>query len=149
MGGDFEASASQQRGVDARAGARALSADPADHQLLACRWRSNRDQIAESPKSNQQKAGWNCCAIWAQKHWKNGKFYLMLLRLFLLLGIAGTDKRVTTKRLWRHTLIAKTKNCFARFYAGKIHLRPWIRRNLLTGRAAHSIFRAIPAFVEI
>ncbi|WP_373490915.1 lycopene beta-cyclase CrtY [Parasphingorhabdus sp.] len=137
-GGDFEAFWQANKGVDARAGARAALIQPITSYSLPMAVKT-AILIAEMPEINQNMLDTMLRDL-AQKHWKNGKFYRMLCA-FLFLG-ADPDKRYKTLQ---HTY-SKDEGLLARFYAGKSTRMD--QANLLTGRPPISISRAIPLLLK-
>ena len=137
-GGDFEAFWAANRGVDARAGARAALIQPITSYSLPMAVKT-AILIAEMPEISQAKLD-KMLRNLARKHWKNGKFYRMLCA-FLFLG-ADPDKRYKTLE---HTY-TKDEKLLARFYAGKSTRLD--QANLLTGKPPIPISRAIPLLLK-
>ena len=137
-GGDFEAFWEANKGVDARAGARAALIQPITSYSLPMAVKT-AIMIAEMPEISQKKLDHMLRKL-AQKHWKNGKFYRMLCA-FLFLG-ADPDKRYKTLE---HTY-TKDEELLARFYAGKSTRMD--QANLLTGKPPIPISRAIPLLLK-
>ena len=137
-GGDFEAFWNDNKGVDARAGARAALIQPITSYSLPMAVKT-AIMIAEMPDINQKKLD-KMLRNLATKHWKNGKFYRMLCA-FLFLG-ADPDKRYKTLE---HTY-TKDEKLLARFYAGKSTRLD--QANLLTGKPPIPISRAIPLLLK-
>jgi len=137
-GGDFEAFWKANKGVDARAGARAALIQPITSYSLPMAVKT-AIMIAEMPDINQKKLD-KMLRNLAIKHWKNGKFYRMLCA-FLFLG-ADPDKRYKTLE---HTY-TKDEKLLARFYAGKSTRLD--QANLLTGKPPIPISRAIPLLLK-
>jgi lycopene beta-cyclase len=132
-GGDFKTFWKNNRGVDARAGARAALIQPITSYSLPMAVRT-AFLIAEMPEINQNKLDAMLRDL-AKTHWKNGKFY-RLLCAFLFLG-ADPEKRYKTLE---HSY-AKSEPLLARFYAGNSTLMDKIR--LLTGKPPIPVSRAI------
>lgn len=137
-GGDFEAFWEANKGVDARAGARAALIQPITSYSLPMAVKT-AIMIAEMPDINQKKLD-NMLRNLAQKHWKNGKFYRMLCA-FMFLG-AEPEQRYKTLQ---HTY-TKDEKLLARFYAGKSTRLD--QANLLTGKPPIPVFRAIPLLLK-
>jgi lycopene beta-cyclase len=137
-GGDFEAFWQANKGVDARAGARAALIQPITSYSLPMAVKT-AILIAEMPVITQGTLDKMLREL-AKKHWKNGKFYRMLCA-FLFLG-ADPDQRYKTLQ---HTY-SKDENLLARFYAGKSTRMD--QANLLTGRPPIPISRAIPLLLK-
>ncbi|MEH6790548.1 lycopene beta-cyclase CrtY [Parasphingorhabdus sp.] len=137
-GGDFEAFWAANRGVDARAGARAALIQPITSYSLPMAVKTAM-LIAEMPELSQDKLD-KMLRDLARKHWKNGKFYRMLCA-FLFLG-AEPDQRYKTLQ---HTY-TKDEQLLARFYAGKSTRLD--QANLLTGKPPIPISRAIPLLLK-
>ena len=137
-GGDFEAFWQANKGVDARAGARAALIQPITSYSLPMAVRT-AILIAEMPEINQ-KALDKMLRDLARKHWKNGKFYRMLCA-FLFLG-ADPDQRYRTLE---HTY-SKDEKLLARFYAGRSTRMDQV--NLLSGKPPIPVSRAIPLLLK-
>jgi len=137
-GGDFEAFWKANKGVDARAGARAALIQPITSYSLPMAVKT-AILIAEMPEISQQTLDKKLRDL-ATSHWKNGKFYRMLCA-FLFLG-AAPDKRYKTLQ---HTY-TKDEDLLARFYAGKSTRMD--QANLLTGKPPIPISRAIPLLLK-
>tara|TARA_R110000824_G_scaffold62878_2_gene166118 strand:+ start:837 stop:2009 length:1173 start_codon:yes stop_codon:yes gene_type:complete len=137
-GGDFEAFWAANKGVDARAGARAALIQPITSYSLPLAVKTAM-LIAEMPEISQKTLDKTLRNL-ATKHWKNGKFYRMLCA-FLFLG-ADPDKRYKTLE---HTY-TKDEKLLARFYAGKSTRLD--QANLLTGKPPIPVSRAIPLLLK-
>lgn len=137
-GGDFEAFWKANKGVDARAGARAALIQPITSYSLPLAVKT-AILIAEMPDISQEKLDKMLRGL-ATKHWKNGKFYRMLCA-FLFLG-ADPDQRYKTLQ---HTY-TKDEKLLARFYAGKSTRMD--QANLLTGKPPIPVSRAIPLLLK-
>ena len=137
-GGDFEAFWEANKGVDARAGARAALIQPITSYSLPLAV-STAILIAEMPEISQ-KALDKMLRNLATRHWKNGKFYRMLCA-FLFLG-ADPDQRYKTLQ---HTY-TKDEKLLARFYAGKSTRLD--QASLLTGKPPIPVARAIPLLLK-
>ncbi len=132
-GGNFETFWKDNRGVDARAGARAALIQPITSYSLPMAVRT-AVMIAEMPEITQSKLD-KILRDLAMQHWKDGKFY-RLLCAFLFLG-ADPEKRYKTLE---HSY-AKSEPLLARFYAGK---STWMDKiSLLTGKPPIPVSRAI------
>ncbi|MGB5724354.1 MAG: lycopene beta-cyclase CrtY [Parasphingorhabdus sp.] len=132
-GGDFEAFWKANKGVDARAGARAALIQPITSYSLPMAVRTAM-LIAAMPEITQSKLDKMLRAL-ATRHWKDGKFY-RLLCAFLFLG-ADPEKRYKTLE---HTY-AKDERLLARFYAGKSTKMD--QASLLSGKPPIPVSRAI------
>lgn len=132
-GGDFEAFWMANKGVDARAGARAALIQPITSYSLPMAVKTAM-LITEMPKITQSKLD-RALRDLATRHWKDGKFY-RLLCAFLFLG-ADPDKRYRTLQ---HSY-AKDEQLLARFYAGKSTRMDQVK--LLSGKPPISVSRAI------
>ena len=137
-GGDFGAFWAANKGVDARAGARAALIQPITSYSLPLAVKTAM-LIAEMPEISQKTLDKTLRNL-ATKHWKNGKFYRMLCA-FLFLG-ADPDKRYKTLE---HTY-TKDEKLLARFYAGKSTRLD--QANLLTGKPPIPVSRAIPLLLK-
>ncbi len=132
-GGDFEAFWKANKGVDARAGARAALIQPITSYSLPMAVRT-AVLIAEMPDITQDRLD-RMLRDLATQHWKDGKFY-RLLAAFLFLG-ADPEKRYKTLE---HTY-AKDEQLLARFYAGKSTRID--QASLLSGKPPIPVSRAI------
>jgi lycopene beta-cyclase len=137
-GGDFETFWAANKGVDARAGARAALIQPITSYSLPLAVKT-AILIAEMPEISQKMLD-KLLRNLATKHWKNGKFYRMLCA-FLFLG-ADPDKRYKTLE---HTY-TKDEKLLARFYAGKSTRLD--QASLLTGKPPIPVSRAIPLLLK-
>jgi len=137
-GGDFEAFWQANKGVDARAGARAALIQPITSYSLPMAVKT-AILIAEMPVITQDTLD-KMLRNLAEKHWKSGKFYRMLCAFLFL----GTDPHQRYRTL-EHTY-SKDEKLLARFYAGKSTRMDQI--NLLTGKPPIPISRAIPLLLK-
>ena len=137
-GGDFKAFWRANKGVDARAGARAALIQPITSYSLPMAVKT-AILIAQMPDINQKTLDTMLRNL-AEKHWKNGKFYRMLCA-FLFLGAEPAERYKTLE----HTY-TKDEKLLARFYAGKSTRMD--QASLLTGKPPIPISRAIPLLLK-
>ncbi|MEO9601189.1 lycopene beta-cyclase CrtY [Parasphingorhabdus sp.] len=132
-GGDFEAFWNANKGVDARAGARAALIQPITSYSLPMAVKTAM-MITDMPEITQDALN-KMLRNLATEHWKDGKFYRMLCAM--LFKAAKPEKRYLTLQ---HTY-AKPEELIERFYAGKTTLLD--KFSMLSGKPPVPISKAL------
>lgn len=137
-GGDFEAFWKANKGVDARAGARAALIQPITSYSLPMAVKT-AILIAEMPDISQKMLDKMLREL-ATRHWEKGKFYRMLCAM--MFRAARPEKRYLTLE---HTY-RKDAALIERFYAGKSTKLDQI--SLLSGKPPVPILKALPIMLK-
>jgi len=137
-GGDFEAFWKGNKGIDARAGARAALIQPITSYSLPMAVKT-AILIAGMPDISQKKLNKMLREL-AMNHWENGKFYRMLCAM--MFQAAKPQNRYLTLE---HTY-TKDAALIERFYAGKTTKLDQI--SLLSGKPPVPILKALPIMLK-